>query len=470
MEKKMKGDLLKRLLAVVLALTVAVTFVPLLGDIAYAEGDEDQAVEVEAANPAGAVTDNPVDVTVEEATDGNAVDTDAGAAEGTANVDAGEAVIEDDLMDETNDTDTPDLKQILAESSLMSSVPEDMSKLPSIKSFLRSDADFHAAASNDIYSVSASVSGNKAYVKGSIAEKYRSLLIFGRLFVDGSSVADISDYSFSTTINMSSFSIGYHTIYYEFIVYNPETGKYEQRWDSTKYIPSKITQTPNYSGKFYYVYSNYMDYFPFTFGGNLGGNVYMEYSNNGGKTWTRTGYMKANAIKLYLEQKYTFRGLKPNTNYKTRIRYGQSVTYSEAYNGDGKAHFFLGPVRNLATIKTGMAKSPKIKSIKVKAVKVKKHKVRHYGYYTGVYLYTEKYYTYKLKVTVKLKKKPGTNGLWINGKFVKGNKKNYKVTLPGSSYSKKKPKGKKFTVMVSSYQNTSWGGLSPLYKKVKKIK
>jgi len=97
MEKKMKGDLLKRLLAVVLALTVAVTFVPLLGDIAYAEGDEDQAVEVEAANPAGAVTDNPVDVTVEEATDGNAVDTDAGAAEGTANVDAGEAVIEDDL-------------------------------------------------------------------------------------------------------------------------------------------------------------------------------------------------------------------------------------------------------------------------------------------------------------------------------------------------------------------------------------
>ena len=98
-----------------------------------------------------------------------------------------------------------------------------------------------------------------------------------------------------------------------------------------------------------------------------------------------------------------------------------------------------------------------------------------YWYYVGGAAFyhkawTEKYYTYKVKVTVKLKKKPGAAGIWINGKFVKGNKKKYTVTLPGSSYSAKKPKGKKFKVNVCSYKGKSYGGLSPLYKKTKKIK
>ena len=89
---------------------------------------------------------------------------------------------------------------------------------------------------------------------------------------------------------------------------------------------------------------------------------------------------------------------------------------------------------------------------------------------SGRVIEVEKYYTYKLKVTVKLKKKPGTKGIWINGKFVKGNKKKYTVTLPGSSYSAKKPKGKKFKVGICSYQGKSFGGLSPLYQKKLKIK
>ena len=44
------------------------------------------------------------------------------------------------------------------------------------------------------------------------------------------------------------------------------------------------------------------------------------------------------------------------------------------------------------------------------------------------------------------------------------------INVSGSSYSAKKPKGKKFKVNVSSYKGKSYGGLSPLYKKTKKIK
>ena len=116
------------------------------------------------------------------------------------------------------------------------------------------------------------------------------------------------------------------------------------------------------------------------------------------KTWSRSGYMRSNMIKLMIEQSYKLSGLKPGTSYRTRIRYGTFVTYSTDYAGDGKSHFFGGPVLRTTTIKTGAATRPPIKSVKAKAYNVKYHKVKHYGYYTGVYLYTEKFYTCKIKI------------------------------------------------------------------------
>ena len=190
-------------------------------------------------------------------------------------------------------------------------------------------------------------------------------------------------------------------------------------------------------------------------------DLYLEYSPDGGKNWARSGYMRFNLIQLASQQQYRISGLAPNHNYVTRIRYGEVI--------DGQ--LFLGPVRWTGTYKTGAAKKPKIKSVTCKAVKVKRHKVKHYGYYTGVYLYTEKFYTYKVKITVKLKKKPGTAGIWINGKFCKGNKKKYTATFtPYPNYSAKKPKGRKWGVVIASYQNKAYGGYSPLYSKKKKLK
>ena len=89
------------------------------------------------------------------------------------------------------------------------------------------------------------------------------------------------------------------------------------------------------------------------------------------------------------------------------------------------------------------------------------------GYY---YLWkqTSTFYTYKVKVTVNLKKKPGTKGMWINGKYKKGNKKKYTATF-GTYTSYKNPRKLKFGLVLASYQNSSYGGYSPLYKKKKKL-
>lgn len=229
-----------------------------------------------------------------------------------------------------------------------------------------------------------------------------------------------------------------------------------------------ITDRPTYAGVFE-VYSTYLIYAPYNIGwSNRAYDLYMEYSADGGKTWARTGYMRANWIQLATDQRYQINGLLPNHYYVTRIRYGE---------WDGN-QLILGPAVGTGTYKTGPAKAPAVKSITCKAVKVKRHKVRHpagYYWYGSVLVYqkawTEKYYTYKVKVTVKLKKKPGTAGLWINGKFCKGNKKKYTATFtPQINYSAKKPKGRKWGVVIASYQNKSYGGYSPLIQKKKKLK
>ena len=226
----------------------------------------------------------------------------------------------------------------------------------------------------------------------------------------------------------------------------------------------------------------------------------MEYKPSKSSSWTRTGKMVANQIKLKLDQGFNMSGLKSNTVYNTRIRYGSFATYARlnpsnfgitlaqfqkvfatnrTYLGDGKTYFFGGPVLNTTTIKTGKAKKPKIKSVKVKAIKIKyhKHRVAGHYYWTGYHYvwigpYTERYYTCKYKVTIKLKKKPGTKGIWVNGKYLKGNKKTYKTTFtPYPNYfTKKPPKKLKYKVTIKSYQSKDYGGFSPAYSKTKKVK
>ncbi len=313
-------------------------------------------------------------------------------------------------------------------------------------------------------------SGTTVKVTGTVAQPWS----LAYLYVDGTEVASLSGQSVNSTINMNNYATGYHTVALGVLNYTDKIADIIGK----KYIVSNtITAKPGYNGVFE-VYSNYLNYFPYDMAGNnAAGNLYMEYIPSGGKTWARSGYMKRNSIKLYIQQSYSIKGLRPNTVYHTRIRYGTYATYSTGWGGDGKSYFFGGPVRNTTMIKTGVASKPAIKSVQVKAVNIKYHKVRHPGYYNYVggtlfwhSAYTEKFYTCNVKITVKLKKKPGTKGLWINGKFVQGNKKTYTAKFtPYPNYYAKRPRGRyKYLVSICTGQDAKWGGYSPLYQKNKK--
>ncbi len=159
---------------------------------------------------------------------------------------------------------------------------------------------------------------------------------------------------------------------------------------------------------------------------------------------------------------YQKAGLKPSKKYQARTYYGKSFTYK------GIDYFWKGPYSAVIKFKAGAAKTP-VKSFKLKAYNIKRHGIRHYGAYTGVYLYTEYIYTYKLKAIVTMKKKPGAKGVNICGKWVKGNKKKYTKYL-GSFTSYSKPRGQKTKVSIYSYQNKKYGGYSPLWKKTRKVR
>ena len=322
-----------------------------------------------------------------------------------------------------------------------------------------------ASAYNNI---SINQSGATVTVSGSLASGYYFVSL-GVDFNPAYSYSLSSRYSSCpNTINMNNYDTGYHTVV---MGISNSTGSKSCVIGRKFMVSNTITAAPGYNGVFE-VYSSYFNYYPYDMAGNnAAGSLYMEYSSDGGRSWNRSGAMTRNWIKLFIQQGFSISGLKPKTTYLTRIFYGTYATYSTSAGGDGNAYFFSGPALGTTTFKTGSSSKPSIKSVTAKAIKVKYHKVRHYGYYTGVYLYTEKFYTCKIKVTVKLKKKPGTKGLFINGAWVKGNKKPYTKTFtPYPNYYAKRPRGHyKYTVTVCSGQNSSWGGYSPAVSKTKKL-
>ena len=347
------------------------------------------------------------------------------------------------------------------------------------------NTDFNYAGyiPSDKYNLTITSSGNMAVINGTISSPWSAAAVY----VDGVQVSELSgtvrkftNYSF----NLSSYvGTGYHTVMVV-VRYKKTDGSYTVDLVGKKrMICNTITDRPNSNGVFD-VYSSYFNYYPYGSFGNSAGNLYMEYSANGGRSWQRSGYMKYNMITTASSQGYKIGGLRAKTTYRTRIRYGTYATYLKDNGGDGKSYFFGGPVLNTTTIKTGSSSKPKIKSVTLKATKVKYHKLRWPGYYNVVggsvfwhNSYVEKFYTAKVKVTVKLKKKPGTNGVFISllgqTKWKKGNKKKYTVTFtPTYNYWVKNPRSGKYKLQVQVYsgQNSSWGGYSPVYSKKKKVR
>lgn len=312
-----------------------------------------------------------------------------------------------------------------------------------------------SAATKGWCTVTVNKKAGTATVKGELTNDF----FFGVL-VDNDVVweGNANTKTINTTINMKDYSIGYHTIY---------VGAFNH-WNNTG-TPFKI-QTHVYRGIFERPYNSassydvYSKYFNFNNGVNyrVGLDLYMEYKVKGAKNWTMSGKMNTPVAN------YKFTKLKANKKYQTRLFFGKWIEYN------GKSYLFrstdTGNGSGIVNIKTGKAKKPRIKLVKVKAIKVKKRTGIRYGYYTGLPLGKYRYYSYKIKVTVKLKKKPGSKGIVINGKKFKGNKKKYTFTMgPYTNFTK--PKGKKFTVYAYTYENAkTYGGYSPMFKKTVRVK
>lgn len=130
----------------------------------------------------------------------------------------------------------------------------------------------------------------------------------------------------------------------------------------------------------------------------------------------------------------------------------------------------MGQYSDVLTVKTGKKGKPAVKSIKVSNVKQKKTYIPSKLWWDagGVKHYVKGHYTYTTtyKITVKLKKKPGTKGICIGDHKLKGNKKTYTLKVKSSG----KLKGKKVKVSVMSYNNNTYGAYSGIYTKKIKIK
>lgn len=451
----------KRLISLALALAFALTCLPLFGGIALAE-----EADIEA----------PLAITTDEGIEGDIV---------SGNVEPSVEEIEVELGgDEAEDAAGFDVSPAAPEAHYDSVSTDTACRR------LRASVTDHAGSDvpkDYTHDVQVVQNGGLVSIYGSISEPY---VLFG-VIVDGTVISDQyfgSYINFQFDINNGSFSTGYHTVCVGVGILNPDgTMRYENQYLEQKYVEANtISAVPTYAGVFQ-VYHDHIDYYPYSMAmDNMAGKLYMEYSADGGQTWNRSGYMSANWIKLFIQQGFTIDGLYANTTYMTRIRYGEEVTYSTYYDGDGATYTFLGPALTTATFTTGMPEAPKIKSIKAKAVKVKYHKHRVAGHYewAGTSLiwigpWTEKYYTCNVKVTVKLKKKPGTKGVWIgftdmsgyHEKWVSGNKKTYKATFtPYINYFAKKPKGHySYEITVRSGQDENLGGYSPAFAKTKKL-
>ena len=466
MEKTTGIKFRKRLLSLMLALALGITFIPLLSDYAYAD-DTDQeaaAVTVEIPDADAEANDAAVAVEIPDANPANAVALDA-AAEDVNALDAADAI--------EDDTAAAEVAGVPAGGN---AVHVDVPAF-----YETAGGELHANAESayidpSYYNVSITQSKNTVTVKGTINDPYS----FVGLFIDS---ADIKVLEFLGNSVDHSFNIGdycdtgYHTVFLG--VVNIETQQIADIVGQTYMTCNKITNKPTYKGVFE-VYSKNFKYSPYGTFQNTNGKLYMEYKTKNAKKWKTKGPMTYNMVTTAYDQTYMVKGLKAKTIYNTRIRYGEEVKYEYKCGGDDKTYFFGGPVFGTGNIKTGAAKKPAVKSITCKAVKVKYHKVRHpAGYYwSGNVLlkqnaWTEKYYSYNVKVTVKLKSKPGTNGIFVNGRYLKGNKKTYTTTFVPAygGYSSKRPKGHvKWTVQLRSGQSKTYGGYSPIYKKTMKLK
>lgn len=462
MNRKERKALYARLLSLALAVAVAVTFTPLLGSSAFAEDGSGSASEsVTEITDDTIVNENlskeelqEIERQIEEGIEAENESLDAASDSLPATIP--EFIGEYDESSDDSGVDQNTEESEPGKGAEADSDSENSSVCLSSSSSVRAMADLSASAVDYQINASPNYTSAQVNIAASVSSSYRigNFYVFNTKPFSSASYKSIvyrtnSAGSVNINIPMRSHSTGYYYVGFELLNKDGSSTNMIVFYDNSIYF-NYISAVPDTSGS-YEVYHNYFTYMKLVDPNLITNRLYLEYSTNG-TNWRAFGPMT-------YASSYSFGGLKPNKKYRIRFYYGR----------DTASGFLKGPYSAVKIIKTGKGKKPKIKSVTVKATKVKKHTVRRYGYYTGVYLGKYYYYSYNLKITVRLKKKPGTKGIYINGVKKKGNKKKYTMTIKNcSAYSR--PRGKKFKVYVYSYQNASYGGYSPLYSKNKKVR
>ena len=222
-------------------------------------------------------------------------------------------------------------------------------------------------------------------------------------------------------------------------------------------VPVSIYTKPSVKAKMFKTNNKSVTFSPGSFDSAAYGDMYIDIKNGSKGKWSTAWGPFGPGSSKKLKKTLT-----PGSTYYVRAYYVKEVSGT----------YFIGPVSSTVKIKTGPKKKPAVKSIKITKAKVKKIKVKGKHYWdNGTLKYLKGFTTYETtyKVTIKFKKKQKIAGIEVYAggvtlpKFIKGSKKTYtaKFTVGG------KAKGKRTNFKIRTKGNASYGAWSPTYKSKK---
>ena len=467
-------NILKRFCALLLMLVVVVTFMPFISQEAYAGGGTDINGIINGLQSGNAVTGTTVSVNLTSLEEKYGADI-------SAKLNNKEVIANWGICDDSSFTNAVDYPATFSGGKTTFKVTSSTSSLAGKYIYFITRGINDSAYSNNTSPIPI-VKGN--YIDCSLDSKTGKLTVWGET-TDSFSYLNYAEKKyqkylggdfFTTVIDTKydveeyQYGVGYHELYAT--LSNGDTIYYDRVVPASIYEKPTIAKNSNFFSTGY----NYICFRPyFTVprdshtGEYIFGKINIQLYDTVTKKWGDV-YGPFDSYQIAKTQYFTGNPSKggtkiqPNRKYIVRAFYGKDTTYG------GKSYPFVGPFSNTVTVKTGKSSKPAVKSITVKAVKTKKVKLIQHAHWdvNGKWIpYKESYtWTTKYKVTVKLKKKPGTTGLIIGSKRVKGNKTKYTATFedPG------KLKGKKIKVSICTYNDSATGAYGKVYTKKVKMK
>ena len=439
----------KSILAIMLAVMVGVTFVPVFGGVAAAEKSNPvidpyaTSGELLAEGTSEDVAKAKVDATITEEDVLAAGSIDAAVDQA---LDINTIELEDAAENEEPKAVDPDLDAMIEE-SLDGGTKQ--ANWPASKEFQEREKglDKGGLSYEGELTVSLKKSTGKATVTGWVTGG-----TFYALYVDNELVEYIEgETEFVIPVSMKDFAVGYHEIY---ATLQDEEG-YEDENNIIAYekaVPTYIYSKPSNKLSYVYAEDKFIKYSAPSFSSKFD-YIFVQLKKKGNKKWkTYSAWSSGETGKV---SKMT-----PDKWYYCRTIYAvYDSNYNKVITG-----CTTGKYSKKTKFRMGKKQKPPVRSVKIK--KNGKYYYRQIILYIGGTPYLYRYWYTPVKITVKMKKKPGTRGLFVAGVRKTGNKKLYVVK---GSYSGQ-VKGQKKEVGIYSWQDKKYGGFSPTLVRTAKVR